>query len=265
MGIPQLNIFDQSIDTLIEKDKLASILRTPTAPHERVSEIYKFVDTLHVASSIIAAAKAAGLENFRLLNAAGTKSEGNKGVHFVTFATGIFFRGGELTVTMRNSCDGLSSFLLWVGALVLLCKNGLRGCVAIVEPERIVHKGLTYEKLTAALKASFEKMYAFGTYLEKLQSINLTPEQHSEFLKKALEIRGLSDVSPEYTTIDKARRVEDLGTSAWAVLNRVQENLTKGFTTVQGGKVKQIQALRSPKSDFLMNVNLMDAIHKIVA
>lgn len=242
--------------------------RFPDAPHERATSSYKLIVSDWLVACIIKAAKAKGFDLY-VKSYSKLNSKQNKGLHFIVLGTNVFYGEGknraEITITLRNSADALNALTLFAGCMVLVCLNGLHANLPIVPSARVVHKGLCFERIEAAVEAVFSKLDVFRQFCERLQTTHLTNEQMSKFHTEALKIRGINDLSPEFTTIDKARRVEDLGTTAWAVFNRVQENLTKGFTAIQGDKIKQIQALRSPKSDFDMNVKLMDAIYKIVA
>jgi len=260
------NVPEWLINTTKQEQKIEVSL--PKAAHERVSSIYNFLDTELIIAYTIEAAKNRGF-NLTVKKIVKVRSKTGLGKHFVIFGTGLFIGEGhtksELTLTVQNSADGLSAARFILGMIVALCSNGLFACIPAVQPERVLHKGMTYQNVEQAVNKMFDRLEALQNFAERLQSIQLNNEQIQAFTKQALEIRGLKDVSPEYTTIDKARRIEDQNNTAWSVFNRVQENLTKGFRVIQGGKIKQVQALRSPASDFKMNVQLMDAVYKLIA
>lgn len=194
------------------------------------------------------------------------RSKTGKGKHVIVFGTGLFIGADEITLTMVNSADGLSAQKLLLGILRALCDNGLLVVNSIIPSERIIHKGpMTYERVEQAVHKMLNRLQALKEFTERLQTTRLNNEQINALAKQALEIRGIKDVSPEFTTVDKVRRPEDADNTAWNVYNRIQENLTKGFTLIQGGKVKQVQALRSPVSDLNMNLKLADAVFKLVA
>lgn len=260
----KLNSDQQAQAEVIEND-LKSFFKAPTMlaeqAHDRVSpHIYKFMSTIKLVASILLM----GQGRWRIIKNRTLNSKSDKGKHFVTIGLGIFIGDDELTLTVVNSHDGLCSIQFYLGINVHLCGNGCVFGTFLIPKLRILHKGLTYQKIDETLSMILTYIEKVEQTVNKLKSVELTAEQENEFLVEALRIRKV-ELSHDFTTVNKPRRVEDSNKTAWSTLQRVQENLTKGFTAINGGKVKTVQALRSPSSDLSMNVELFDAMLKIVA
>lgn len=229
-------------------------------PKESVSFIYNFVNTIKLVALVLFFGKG----KWRILEYRTLKSNNSKGKHFVTIGLGVLIGDDEITLTIVNSHDGLCSVRFYLGLKVRLCNNGCVFGTFLIPRIRILHKGMTHQKINESLSLIFNHLAKIESVVYKLKTTQLTNEQTAMFLTEALKIRKVQ-LSHEFTTVNKARRIEDDNNSAWSTLQRVQENLTKGFTAIEADKVKSIQALRSPSSDLNMNTQLFDAMLKLVA
>ena len=67
--------------------------------------------------------------------------------------------------------------------------------------------------------------------------------------------------------IERTRRAEDLDTSVWTVLNRVQENLLRGGLTRHSvsGRLVRTRSITSIREDVRINGGLWDLATEVLA
>lgn len=177
---------------------------------------------------------------------------------------------GELQVVVRNSHDSSSSVEIFAGFMRIVCANQLftrnLGTGSLI---RVRHNVSHIEE---KVLMSFDKMVEFLPMYDKvirlLMNKKLTHTESIEFADRAIQFRfsenpgGVRYLSPEAVLM--SRRKADESYSAWTVLNRVQENLTKaGLSYPRIGKngkmeMTKLRAFSSIRkvpefNDYLMN------------
>jgi hypothetical protein len=132
-------------------------------------------------------------------------------------------------IVYRAAHDGSSAVHMSYGLYRVICGNGMMVSEGAVKAYRIPHK---VGAIAEALKAA-EAIVANATNLdgkvEAMQHRELSTEEQVQFARQALPLRFDSDsVRYDPASLLVSRRVEDAGANLWRVLNRIQENLTKG-------------------------------------
>ncbi|EKO59074.1 DUF932 domain-containing protein [Leptospira kirschneri] len=168
------------------------------------------------------------------------RNKDRKGFHkhmiILEHPTMIFEDEGKLNVVIRNSHDRSNSLEIFYGFLRFACSNQLL----------IQSLGNGNQKSYRRHKANLdtikewvvEILFGFNDLqgdIRFLQAKTLNPSQIKEFANTALDYRFQSDLR-EYRrylveSILRVRRNEDDGNTAWKVLNRVQETITKGIAS----------------------------------
>lgn len=234
------------------------------APSPKVSQKYIFIDSGRFVDDM----EANGLE-LRTLKGS---SRSPYGKHVMRFGTGMALPdGNNLEIVAKNSHDGTCAFQLSLGIYRLVCSNGLVIGKSLVEVVPIRHIGYATTKVNQAIETLMSQK---GTVLEvvtKLQQTELTYEQQVSFCQVALEIRGIKNANTLFSSVVTkgllcARRPEDQGPTAWKVLNRVQEHLTRGFKYLNtNGELVAARGISAVDRDLNINKHLFDAIVKIAA
>ena len=136
---------------------------------------------------------------------------------------------GELTLT--NAHDGSAAYTLTAGYYRLVCNNGLTVGKAIAS-HRIVHsKGrATKEIIDVSARIIEEDFPRMIEQIATFQQAILAPEQMYSLAKQAVALRYGGNTLPPVTPQEllNVRRAPDAGDAAWAVLNRIQENVMQG-------------------------------------
>ena len=135
------------------------------------------------------------------------------------------------SITISNSCNGKSPLELHLGAFRLVCSNGLIRKDTLNE-SKIQHNSNGYRDLPSIINSFHLKSRALSNEIEKLQNVELTPQEISSFASKAVEAKYKNDIPKDidYMKIVQAVRKEDEGNDVWRVFNRLQENLTQNVS-----------------------------------
>lgn len=147
--------------------------------------------------------------------------------------TMIFQDEGKLNVAIRNSYDRSNSLEIFYGFLRFTCSNQL-----LIRNGH--QKSFRHHKVNLDIIKDWivEILFGFNDLINDIRFLKakvLNPNQIKEFANTALDYRFQSDFR-EYRrylveSILRIRRNEDDGNSAWKVLNRVQETITKGLAS----------------------------------
>lgn len=166
-------------------------------------------------------------------------------------------------VIVINSHDGTSSLRVILGMLRLVCTNGL---IVGETYDQGVFRHRTAESYTLNdVVTRVEKMaQGFVDVLEDVRWMNdieLTPAERQRFAEGAMALRWY-DREPLARVEDvlTPKREEDSGTDLWTTFNVVQENLTKGFHSVNLATLKPrtIRSIRGSEMDVWFNRKLWD-------
>lgn len=207
-----------------------------TAPAEIVSDRYQFVSTRDILERV-------QQDGWRITNAT---SQGQKqhAQHRVTLVhendlNNIQSLEGIPRMEMFNSHNRSKRLMFAVGYFRFVCSNGLIVASGPAETIRTKHR-FSDDKLNVIMDqvATISNRFpAINQKIEQFKERLLTDEEQDIFARYAL--RGRYNYRPEIPkrhrdvgqSVQKllnVRREQDAGNSAWAVYNRVQENLVSG-------------------------------------
>lgn len=244
------------MNTLQEQNAL-----TAAAPHPRVSSKYAFISSAQFIANM--------QENGWELKNTITKSKTGLGKHAMRFRNpALTLKNGDfLDIVVLNSHDGTTSFQLSLGIYRLVCSNGLVIGKNIVQPVFIRHVGYAASKVKTAIAELLQQAEKVNQLVEQLQARILTVEEYLEFCNAALKSRGLEPHKVTVEQFDIAKREEDKGLNAWAVLNRIQEYTVNGYPIVdlEEHRRKSVRRLTGAKAQIEVNKQLFDAMVKIAA
>jgi hypothetical protein len=151
------------------------------------------------------------------------------------------FKGIMPELVIVNAHDRTSAFRFLIGLHVFACLNGVITAEQMFENLRVRHIDYKFEDLRALTQQIIDGMPKVIGTVNKMQTIQLKPEQQTELAIKAIAARFKEyvnkDKSLNTAAITKAIdlktflapvRFEDDNDSVWSVFNRVQEKLSKG-------------------------------------
>jgi hypothetical protein len=165
-------------------------------------------------------------------------------------------------VVLMNSHDGSSGFKLWLGMFRMVCANGLivsdkvTGCVSIP------HRANAVEHARRQSLELIERVSTLADTVERFRSVHVPDVEAYRFAEEAAQIRWGSERPAGLNPRDllTARRYQDAQANLWAVLNTVQENLTKGGVNLtRAGRRSSTRGLRSVQDDARMNTGVWSA------
>lgn len=169
---------------------------------------------------------------------------------------------GKMQLSVSNSYDGTSSIHFTLGYFRLVCSNGLMvgNTYEQVSIRHIGQKNIG-EKIEKAIETIVAQSKKLHDQFEKMRSLVLDTNT-----VKALEMAGIRLRVPEAVdTKITVLRNEDQADTLFNVYNRVQETLIRGgaqvtiFDSKSNKEVtKTVRAIRSPKSDAILNKQIFD-------
>lgn len=129
---------------------------------------------------------------------------------------------------LLNSHDGSTAFRLFLGFTRIACLNGLLAGQGLSNL-RVIHNNNAIKDLDHKIDYALN---SFGGQYEKIESMintQLNSEQIDSFYKKIIDYRfeNMRDVVPISMTI-KPKRLSDMGTDIFTVMNVGQESLIRG-------------------------------------
>ena len=136
-------------------------------------------------------------------------------------------QGDLITVNFINSFDGSKAFRIGLGVFRFVCANGLWAGDAFYMSPKMKHIGMIEEKVEYLIAAVLGKVAELNKSIEVLTKTELTNDQILAFENKVLSLRFGQETTIS-STVGQVRRPEDQGNTAWAVLNRTQENVING-------------------------------------
>ncbi len=198
-----------------------------TEPHSSRSTKYSYIPTYDIMKAMLA-------EGFLPVEArqGGTRNLEKRGFtkHLLRFrhhnSTPVL-NDTFPEITLVNSHDGTSSYILQDGWFRLVCLNGM----VVPEQEgttmRVPHKGNVDDVIEASYRV-VEDVPRQRAQIEHFSSISLSPAEQSAFAEAAIPLRFESHQAVPVQEVLRTRRSEDRADNLWTTFNRVQENLTKG-------------------------------------
>jgi hypothetical protein len=222
-----------------------------TEPKETVSNRYKFISTAQFVGDV-------EMSGFKLTSIIG-RSPSGYGKHLMTFERPDLTlpNGDKIRLLCFTSHDGTAAFNLFLGYYRLVCSNGMM-VGKTLEAHRVVHTGYALSKVNAALTACLAQVEALKAQVELLGKTELTVAQETLLANIYAEEVGALEPMDLLT----AHREQDIGSNAWLVLNRLQENIINGNFTRKGSKGEVITARRITGAANLVKTNrdIWDAV-----
>lgn len=169
---------------------------------------------------------------------------------------------GKMQLIVSNSYDGTSAIHFTLGYFRLVCSNGLM-VGNTYEQVSIRHIGQNNisEKIEKAIETIVAQSKKLHEQFEKMRGLVL--DQNAV---KAIEMAGVRLRVPDAVDVKiTVLRNEDQANTLFNVYNRVQETLIRGGSKVtvfdsEKNKevIKTVRAIRSPKSDAILNKQIFD-------
>lgn len=212
-----------------------------TRPHEKTSDTYQFVSTRNILEQVqnhgwkITGASAQG----RSLHAQHRVTL----VHEKDLALAqnpLQNQDGILRIEMFNSHNLTKRFMMVMGYFRFACSNGLIVATGPAETIRTKHRfsDNRLEQIMEQIQNVSERFPKVLATIEDFKNRQLTDIEQNAFAEYAIKGRYLyrQALPKRFQRLDgmvervlSTRRSEDEGNSAWAVYNRVQENIVRGI------------------------------------
>lgn len=165
-------------------------------------------------------------------------------------------------VVLMNSHDGSSGFKMWLGMFRMVCANGLIVSDKTMGAISIPHRSNAVEHARRQSLELIERVSSLSDTIERFQSVEVPDVDAFRFAEEAAQIRWGSErpagLNPR--ELLTPRRFQDARSNLWAVLNTVQENLTKGGVNLtRTGRRSSTRGLRSVADDARMNTGVWNA------
>lgn len=208
-----------------------------TSPSEKVSNKYQFVSSRAVLERV--------QEDGWRITGASSQGQREHAQHRVTLVhtndlSNCSNLEGIPRIEMFNSHNGTKRLMFAVGYFRFVCSNGLIIASGPAETIRTKHR-FSDDKLNSIMDQVAHISNRFPVINDKInefKSRQLTEEEQVLFAQYA--IKGRYNYRPEmpkrFANMQRGaemmlnvRREQDAGNSAWAVYNRVQENLVNGI------------------------------------
>jgi len=169
-------------------------------------------------------------------------------------------------VVLLNSHDGSSGFKMWLGMFRMVCANGLIVSDKAMGAVSIPHRANAVEHARRQSIELIERVSGLSLQIETFQAIELSDGEMFQLAEHAAAIRWGSERPAGLNARDllTPRRFEDSRRNLWAVLNTIQENLTKGGVNLNRiGRRSSTRGLRSIVDDTRMNTRLWAAADQL--
>lgn len=169
-------------------------------------------------------------------------------------------------VVLLNSHDGSSGFKMWLGMFRMVCANGLIVSDKAMGAVSIPHRSNAVEHARRQSLELIERVSGLSLQIETFKAIELSDGEMFQLAEHAAAIRWGSERPAGLNARDllTPRRFEDSRRNLWAVLNTIQENLTKGGVNLnRTGRRSSTRGLRSIVDDTRMNTRLWAAADQL--
>ena len=170
-------------------------------------------------------------------------------------------------VVLMNSHDGSSGFKLWAGIFRMVCCNGMIISDSVMGQVSVSHRSNAAQIVGDQSIDFLGKIDHIEDRIQRFMDRILLPMEQSRFADQAATLRWGSDrpAGLDHNNLLIARRFDDAGDTAWAVLNRIQENIIKGGVNLNRPKRQSsTRVLRSVGDDARINARLWELADQIV-
>lgn len=241
------------------------------SPMPGVSDKYQFVRTADVLGTL----RNVGYEVVEASQSAAKTDDGRDYVkHQLRLMHADYISGKVVVgdtipeVSLVNSHNRTSAFVLRAALKRLACNNGLMIAVGEMGSFRILHTDKAIHDHIVdgtELVREVHAQYALPT-IAKMQEKELSEEQAREFALAATLLKWGEFRQNHIEPLLATRRAEDEGRSLWAVMNRVQENAVKGGypTTDKANRRVQASGIMAVDRDIDFNAKLWQLTAKVL-
>lgn len=138
-------------------------------------------------------------------------------------------KDGRIEAVIINSHDGSTAFEAAVGVYRMACANGLVVRSSTLGAVRLIHSGLTMDRVMGAAKAIIDRAPKAAEVIERWSKRTLTVDEQIALAKRCARVRW----EDRLRSIDvqgwlTPRRPEDNAMDLWTSFNRVQECVMRG-------------------------------------
>lgn len=163
--------------------------------------------------------------------------------------------------------DGSSAIHMHAGLLRVVCSNGMMTGTKSWAGVRIPHKAGAEVAAIAGARELMDSVPRIAETVDTMRRVELSPVQQQDFARRALPLRLERPEAYDPGVLLMQRRLQDAGNDVWRVLNRIQENLTKGgFDSAPGpkGRVTRLGEVTRITADVSINRTLWDMAEELV-
>lgn len=175
------------------------------------------------------------------------------------------------TLTLVNSGDWSTNFLLAAGLFRLVCENGMIAPFGAANETLKVRHDRIDEDVTLGIDRVIEKAPQLFQFADDAISHKMTEQEQYRFARKAARLRfDVADEDPVSSEmiagLNQARRPDDAGDDLWSIFNRVQENGTHGGFRVAGsnGRMRRVRSRSNIASDLSWNQGLWNLTKEVL-
>lgn len=170
-------------------------------------------------------------------------------------------------VVLMNSHDGSSGFKLWLGLFRMVCCNGMIVSDGVLGQVSVSHRSNAAQIVGDQSIGFMGQIDHIEDRVQRFMDRVLSPLEQGQLADTAATIRWGKDrpAGLDHNNLLIARRFEDTGSTLWAVLNRIQENVIKGGVNLnRPRRQSSTRLLRSVSDDARVNARLWEAADALV-
>ena len=175
------------------------------------------------------------------------------------------------TLSLVNSGDWSTNFMLAAGLFRLVCENGMIAPFGAANETLKVRHDRIDEDVNQGIERVIEKAPQLFQFAEDAINHKMTPHEQFMFARKAARLRfNVADEDPVSSEmvngLNQARRSEDTGDDLWSIFNRVQENGTHGGFRIAGpnGRLRRVRGRNNIASDLSWNQGLWNLTKEVL-
>lgn len=163
----------------------------------------------------------------------------------------------KIQLRVVNSYNGGSRLLMYIGVYEFVCSNGLVRSSGQEEQFGIRHQGNQAKNFQVELNRLLCAIPNTVKSINKMSEKMLSEEDKMKFAVYALGLRWKVEDLPFNPQVVLSNWHPQQGeNTVWNVFNRIQENLTQGFTYYHGRKRKSFRKVSGIDTDISINQKL---------
>ena len=238
-----------------------------TEKHARTSERYGFVPTVDVVEALSGQGLRPVFASQTSLRDTSRLGHARHMLRFRPDYAPLIVGEAVPEVVLINSHDGSSGFSMHLGLFRLVCSNGMVVSDATLQAVKVSHRINAVESARSKSLDLISRTGDVVDVIERFRSSPMTLTESQRFAQIAVATRW-GDTPPEGLNPERlltARRDEDAAANMWAVLNTIQENITKGGIALdRTARRSSTRALRSVSEDMRFNSGIWAAADKFL-